>query len=241
MGAMMPPTEQMAPLRAVLDYLEQHPAPLDHAQRLRLCGMVHYYLGNRPRATTMLAKAIDLDEDDLLSAYYLTQSLDGDMAQTADTRRQVLQLAVAYTKSGEMEPEPLYYAGHIFFQNGMIEAAERCFGRCDDLLPALYMELAVMHHANPDGDLGAHVGYLLKTERQAIQRGEPGFLSQCHRLTIAPGQPGWQAALLHHAQTRELAETVRWIHNWLADYQRKHNGPHPDHAPLQPTGKSGPA
>ncbi len=233
-------TEQMTLLRAVLDFVDQHSALLGRAQQLRLGGIAHYHMGNRSAAVTALTEAITLDADDLLSAYYLVQSLDGSLAETAETRRRVLQLAVAYTKSGEMAPEPLYYAGHIFFQNGMIEAAERCFGRCDDLLPALYMELAVMHHADPYADLGVHIGYLLQAEQKADQRGEPRYLGQAMPRIKPAGEPGWQDDLWHFLHVQELADVVQWVQGWLACYQRENGHPHPNHATLQPHGYAHP-
>jgi len=188
---------------------------------------MHFFRGELAPARAHFREAAGLDEDDLLASYYLVRSLEGALADTADTRALVLARAVAYTKSGEMDEEPLYYAGHIFFENGLLEAAVRCFGRCGTFLPALYMEVEVIGQADPICDVAPYIDFLLRQEALQTARGISGFL---HPSTPAPADPtpsGLVRAVQDHCHAREVATALAEVRDRLRRHEAETGAPHP--------------
>jgi hypothetical protein len=200
-------------------------------ERAQLAGLAHFYGGNLSTATTLFLQAAE-DEDDLealLAPFYLLLCQDSPPALAATVQRAALTRAVAYTKSGEMDEVPLYYAGQIFYFNGMQEAAVRCFGRCGTMLPALYMEVQVLAGSDGSHNVDPYVSFLLKEEIRQTAIGIPGFLTDNHHVdpdTIS-ATASLETAMLHQAHIRELSGAIALVRAWLEAYQAQHGSPHP--------------
>ncbi len=187
----------------------------------RLAGLLHYLLDETGLAAEAFFRALAADPDDLLSCYYLLLVHESaDDARQAAVQKQVLTHTVAYAKTGEMEPQALYYGGHIFRRCGMTEGAERCFGRSDDWLAANYMEVLVQAEGRPAESLEPLIRYLLKRESSHIAAGGAGFMEGDAPLCWQPLPTDPVEAILHEAQRREVAPAVALVKQWLEDHRQ---------------------
>jgi len=196
----------------IISRLNAADSRLSALNRHRLTGLLYYYADDRPQAAQHFNKAAALDDEEMLSLHYLTHCQRGTLVQTAKAQRQLLNRAIAYTKAGGMEDEALYYIGHIFLFNGMTEGAVRCFGRCGNYLPALYMEVVVMHHIDPTLDLSPHIQFLLKEETRQTGQGPDGFL---HAPTpLSDTRQNFIKTIQHHAFSQEIVSGVALVKEW---------------------------
>ena len=228
---MLPRPDHTSPLLSVLNRLDAGTDRLTPFEVKQLTALAHFYSGDLSTATTLFSQAAE-EEDDLealLAPFYLLLCQDSPPALAATVQRAALTRAVAYTKSGEMDEIPLYYAGQIFYFTGMQEAAVRCFGRCGTMLPALYMEVQVLAGSDGRCNVDPYVSFLLEEETRQTATGSHGFLTNNppFDLNTVGDASGLESAMLHQAHLGELSGAMALVRAWLERYQTQHGSPHP--------------
>ncbi len=207
-------------------------------------GLGAYYLGDPFEAQRHFARLDDLDEGDLLGQFYYALTYRAYEMENPglleDARAHARELLQAAGRGQEVDPEQLYYAGHLFaFDYGAAPQpllALRCFERAapafdpasadaDEaaragFLPARYMRALVLDAAGRHAERDAAIEQLLWHERLLFEAGDEGFLRGVALGHVEVSEPGWERPFRKYAHAAEVQDALAFVYEWLAERER---------------------
>jgi len=208
-------------LLTLLQHVNSDACGLTPFERLKLAGVITFYGGDPLRARDMFEEVDSQDDTDLLGQYYLVRSLHGFCEDAAAELDFAVQQAQAYLADHAAEPELLqmYYAGQIFALAANHAQAQRCFQTINRFLPALYMDMLMLHRQRQLTECDQRIETILECEHARQQQGQRGFLQEMPPLDFDAPEQFWE-----RAHFGEITEAVRLVHDWLDTYEQTPRG-----------------
>lgn len=215
--------EQCRDLLSLFTHLQSDACVLTPFEQLKLRGVLTFYGGDPLRTREMFDKVNLQDETDLLGQYYLVQSLRGFCEDESRELEFAVKQARAYLANHAANPEPyqMYYAGQILALTGNHAEAQICFQAVNHFLPALYMEMLMLHRQNNMEERDQRIETILEREHALHQQHRSGFLGSIPPLDLDEPEKFWDRA--HFCELREAANVV-W--EWLDAYEQQRGTAH---------------
>jgi len=199
--------------------LDSESCTLNRTERLKLKGIIAYYLGDPVKAYDEFNELDTEDESDLCGQAYLIRSGDSFCEDVTKEAEFALDQAVkAQQESGSRSNVNLYYAGHIFDWHGDTSSALECFATASEFLPALYMQALMLHKTDRTSERDGAISEIIKREKDLSAQRRKSFLRGVLTQYIDPSAPEWDKPMMMFAYAMEISGAIRMVNRFAARF-----------------------
>ena len=219
----------------LLKYIKDKKVFENRYEKLKLVGLILYYMGDPIKSSEIFNKMDDEYEDDLLGQYYLIQSLNN----FGENATKEIEFAIETAKKIINEKNDnlsiqFYYAGQLFYLeevskseeqrnfSNIITLFEKAYNADEEFLPALYMKMLCLHHEKLNSKKDNIIRDILHKEHLLYLEEKCGFLGNITFEEIDITSEHWNKPFIKYANLIEISESIQVFYNCINQNEEKY-------------------